>query len=245
MTLSLNPVAAFNSKVLSKLQNISIPYKGAPRLKTNFIAVSSQLWLHSRRNIKENRGNLVHLAADSNHVATDPTSNDSKNVESIIFDNQFSAAKSVTLNSQLETSANNEPVPQISEASDGLQGPNVKQKESSSPDVQPTLKRSPLTAREKLRAARVLSRYTESKPSKSDMGMGSKVLDALRESDRGKKRSGLPEAPSNLFDDSKRGLPKQGWTFQFPGGEHFLSLRLNHMLVEEWNKQLNPQIGVS
>ncbi|KAJ7963946.1 Differentiation-associated protein 1, putative isoform 1 [Quillaja saponaria] len=77
-------------------------------------------------------------------------------------------------------------------------------------------KRSPLTARERVRAARVLSRYTESKSSKSNMG--STVLDALKESDRGKKRSRLPEAPTNLFDDSKRGMPKQGLTFQFPGG---------------------------
>lgn len=75
-------------------------------------------------------------------------------------------------------------------------------------------KRSPLTARERLRAARVLSRYSESKPSE----MGSKVLEALKESDGGKRRSGLPEAPTNLFDDSKRGLPKEGFTFQFPGG---------------------------
>ncbi|MED6170437.1 hypothetical protein PIB30_030861 [Stylosanthes scabra] len=78
-------------------------------------------------------------------------------------------------------------------------------------------KRSPLTARERLRAARVLHRYTESKASnKSDMG--SRVLDALKESDRGKKRSRLPEAPSDMLDDSKRGLPKPGLTFSFPGG---------------------------
>ncbi|OWM87408.1 hypothetical protein CDL15_Pgr022519 [Punica granatum] len=87
--------------------------------------------------------------------------------------------------------------------------------QSKSPQSPP--KRSPLTARERLRAARVLSRYAETKPSaKSEMG--SKVLDAIKESDRGKRKSGLPEAPTNLFDDSKRGLPKDGFTFQFPGG---------------------------
>ncbi|GAB4840811.1 hypothetical protein Ancab_021572 [Ancistrocladus abbreviatus] len=75
-------------------------------------------------------------------------------------------------------------------------------------------KRTPLTAREKLRAARVLSRYSESKATESERG--SKVLDALRESEKGKK--GLPAAPTNMFDDSKRGLPKQGLTFNFPGG---------------------------
>ncbi|XP_020599253.1 uncharacterized protein LOC110038696 [Phalaenopsis equestris] len=80
----------------------------------------------------------------------------------------------------------------------------------------PVLKTAPLPAREKLRAARVLSKYTESKPIKP--AMGSKILDALRETDKGKKRSGLPEAPTNLFDDSNRGLGQEGWKFQLPGG---------------------------
>ncbi|KAL4189766.1 hypothetical protein AMTRI_Chr08g167000 [Amborella trichopoda] len=78
-------------------------------------------------------------------------------------------------------------------------------------------KRSSLTAREKLRAARVLSRYNETKPSKRPE-MGSKVLEAIREGDKGKSRSGLPEAPTDLFDDSQRGLPKEGLTFELPGG---------------------------
>ncbi|PIN01152.1 hypothetical protein CDL12_26346 [Handroanthus impetiginosus] len=82
-----------------------------------------------------------------------------------------------------------------------------------------TVKRAPLTARERLRAARVLSRYTESKPSKdSKPQLGSRLLEALEETEKGKKRPGLPEAPTNLFDDSKRGLPKQGWTIDIPGG---------------------------
>lgn len=89
---------------------------------------------------------------------------------------------------------------------------------AASPNSQSRTKKSPLTARERLRAARVLSRYTESKESSNKSDMGSRVLDALKESDRGKKRSRLPEAPTNLFDDSKRGLPKPGFTFQFPGG---------------------------
>lgn len=83
--------------------------------------------------------------------------------------------------------------------------------------MKPGLKRMPLTAREKLRAARVLSRYTETKPSKAQLG--SKVLEALRESDKkDRKRSGLPEAPTNLFDDSKRGMPKAGLTWELPVG---------------------------
>ena len=87
----------------------------------------------------------------------------------------------------------------------------------------------PLTARERLRAARVLGKYAEpgdgarspDKDSSSKPEFGSRVLDALRETDAGgkkagrKRSSGLPEAPSNMFDDSKRGLPKGGWTFDW------------------------------
>lgn len=107
------------------------------------------------------------------------------------------------------------------------------------PEVQPgangyeksPAKKSRLTAREKLRAARVLSRYAESKPAKT--GMGSKVLDALRrESDGGKKRrSGLPQAPDNLLDDSKRGMPKQGLTFDLPGGSDLFFIALSFVLI--------------
>lgn len=80
-------------------------------------------------------------------------------------------------------------------------------------------KRSKLTAREKLRAARVRSRNSEPK-AVVKAELGSKVLEALRESDKtsGKKRSGLPEAPTNLLDDSKRGMPKKGLTFELPVG---------------------------
>lgn len=80
-------------------------------------------------------------------------------------------------------------------------------------------KRSKLTAREKLKAARVRSRDSEPKPVRKQE-LGSKVLEALRENDRitGKKRSGLPEAPTNMLDDSKRGMPPKGWTFELPVG---------------------------
>ncbi|KAK9683464.1 hypothetical protein RND81_10G142900 [Saponaria officinalis] len=81
-------------------------------------------------------------------------------------------------------------------------------------DEKATQKKAPLTARERLRAARVLSRYAEPKPAKAKMGRS--VLDALRESEKGKK--GLPQAPTNLLDDQKRGMPKAGLTFDFPGG---------------------------
>ncbi|KAF0928150.1 hypothetical protein E2562_038057 [Oryza meyeriana var. granulata] len=48
---------------------------------------------------------------------------------------------------------------------------------------------------------------------------GSRVLYTLRETDGAKKRrSRLPEAPSNMFDYSKRGLPKEGWFEALAGG---------------------------
>lgn len=97
----------------------------------------------------------------------------------------------------------------------------------SSADVQSKQKKAPLTARERLRAARVLSRYSESKPAKSEIGRS--VLDALRESEKGKK--GLPQAPTNMFDDSKRGMPKAGLTFDFPGGFDLFLIAFSFVLI--------------
>lgn len=118
-------------------------------------------------------------------------------------------------------SSNVEPVPASTDSSPtpiqsekNVAGSDQVNKITSDVDVQSTQKKVPLTARERLRAARVLSRYSDSKPSKSEMGRS--VLDALKESEKGKK--GLPQAPTNLFDDSKRGMPKKGLTFDLPGG---------------------------
>ncbi|XP_039128186.1 uncharacterized protein LOC120264441 [Dioscorea cayenensis subsp. rotundata] len=118
-------------------------------------------------------------------------------------------------NAALESSAETENTAADLELSSNVQ-PAINIAEESSPQLEkPTTKRVPLTAREKLRAARVLSKYNESKPAKVEPK--NRVLDALRESNKGK-RPGLPEAPSDLLDDKKRGLPKQGLTFNFPGG---------------------------
>ncbi|KAI3793328.1 hypothetical protein L1987_35945 [Smallanthus sonchifolius] len=90
---------------------------------------------------------------------------------------------------------------------------------SSNGDIISSPKRLKLTAREKLKAARVRNRESEPKAAKKEE-LGSKVLEVLRETDRvtGKKRSGLPEAPTNMLDDSKRGMPKKGLTFELPVG---------------------------
>ncbi|CAI0415741.1 unnamed protein product [Linum tenue] len=126
-----------------------------------------------------------------------------------------------------DTNQLNDPVPnneQLKASSGEVQPPKP------APVPQPRPKRSsPLTARERLKAARVLSRYPESKTTKPDMGK--KVLDALRESDKGKKRSRLPEAPTNMLDDAKRGMPNPGWTFDFPGGNDLLVIAFSFVFI--------------
>ncbi|EEF34071.1 conserved hypothetical protein [Ricinus communis] len=167
--------------------------------------------------VKERRRGLFLSVADSDHLAADTTDKDPDRAESSVSDNQLS-------------SVDDGPGPQTSGASNSsIVSSDMNQQKST--NLKSTPKRSPLTARERLRAARVLSRYTESKASKSEMG--SKVLDALKESDKGKgkKRSGLPEAPTNLFDDSDRGLPKEGWTFQFPGGADLFVIAVSFVLI--------------
>ncbi|CAN1165181.1 hypothetical protein LINPERPRIM_LOCUS33601 [Linum perenne] len=124
---------------------------------------------------------------------------------------------SVADSDQLATDTND--TEQLKEASSAV---------SSDQNRTPT-KRSPLTARERLKAARVLSRNAGSKPSKQ--ALGKNVIDALRESDKGRKRSRLPEAPTNMLDDSKRGLSKPGWTFDFPGGSDLLVIAFSFVFI--------------
>lgn len=175
---------------------------------------SQKVWL--RRDVKEIKRNFNLLVANTDRVETDISD---KNFTSTGSLNSSVENPSSSESSRTETddqpSAQADSVPEGSDGSNGvLTSKNLKE-DASSVTTKPALKRSPLTAREKLRAARVLSRYNnESKASKPDMG--SKLLEVLRESEKGKK--GLPEAPNNLFDDSKRGLPKPGWTFELPVG---------------------------
>ncbi|XP_042510061.1 uncharacterized protein LOC122085635 [Macadamia integrifolia] len=223
MTLSLNSVAGFQSTLQAKSHNFSRTCPGASGLKIDYITASTgrRFWFGSR--INDNRSCLVISAADGNKVATDSTNKDSRISERALPRDQSSSAEPLSISSspvtiQHDTSAQDGLGRQIpKDSSNGLQVPSdVKQIKSGASSMQSTVKRSSLTAREKLRAARVLSRYAESKPSKPELG--SKVLNAMREGDKGKKRPGLPEAPENLFDDSKRGLPKAGLTFDLPGG---------------------------
>ncbi|XVE99796.1 hypothetical protein REPUB_Repub03eG0231800 [Reevesia pubescens] len=212
MAISLNSVFGFNLKY--KYQYVSRSSVGASALEANRITFPLQMY-GSRGCIQKKRWGLCLSVADSDRLAVNSSIKGSGDAERSVSDDQVSAVNPPSLDSL--SNVDNESCPQTSEASNGsMVSSNMKQEASSSPNLESTTKKAPLTARERLRAARVLSRYADSKPSKSEMG--SKVLDAIREGDKGKKRSRLPEAPTNLFDDSKRGMPKQGLTFQFPGG---------------------------
>ncbi|KAK6270571.1 hypothetical protein POUND7_007669 [Theobroma cacao] len=218
----------------AKYQHASRSSAGASALKANPITFPLQIY-GSRGHIQQKRWGLCLSVADSDRLAANSSVKGSGDAERPVSDNQVAALKPTLLDSPrgnglLETNADNESPSETSETSNGsMVSSNLKQEAPLSPGLQSTTKKAPLTAKERLRAARVLSRYAESKPSKSEMG--SKVLDALRESDKGKKRSRLPEAPTNLFDDSKRGLPKQGLTFQFPGGSDLFLIIFSFVFI--------------
>ncbi|MCL7044534.1 hypothetical protein MKW94_008362 [Papaver nudicaule] len=214
MTMSFNSVATgFNSsKLQAKDWTLARPYGGGSTLKTEYVTASSGLCFGSRKGIKHGRFGLILSASNSNQVAADTTDKGASNSEKDHAKDQLLAANSLAENIQLKSSAKDEQSPQTTGLSNGSA------KETTTSAKSP--KRSSLAAREKLRAARVLSRnVADSKPSKKSV-LGSSVLDALREGDResGKKRMGLPEAPSNMLDDSRRGMPKQGLTWDLPGG---------------------------
>uniref|UniRef100_A0A5B6YUY6 Uncharacterized protein n=1 Tax=Davidia involucrata TaxID=16924 RepID=A0A5B6YUY6_DAVIN len=214
MAVSLNSVVGFNSTLQAEYHNVSRSGIRTSALKVNRFTYPLGM-VGLRRIIKDKKWGLCLLVADGDRVATDTSDTGSGNAERAFSDGpsavNLPSLDSQTRNSQFQTSAEAELQPQTPKVSNGsIVSSDLKQDAKFSP------KRSRLTAREKLRAARVLSRNTESKASKSELG--SKVWEAMRESDRGKKRSGLPEAPTNLFDDSKRGMPKKGLTFELPGG---------------------------
>lgn len=216
MAVSLNSVVGFNSTLRTKYQHVSKPSNGAPLLRA--ISFTSSLEIYGSRKTKIKR--RLHSISNSDLVATDDKG--SGNAERQLSDNQFSAVHSSSSDSsagssQFQASSTDKLGSQTPEDATGSRvSSDTKPNKLSSPELQSKRKGSPLTAREKLRAARVLSR--DSKPKASKAKLGNSVIDALRESDRGKKRSGLPEAPTNLLDDSKRGMPKSGLTFDFPGG---------------------------
>ncbi|XP_052199403.1 uncharacterized protein LOC127806261 [Diospyros lotus] len=218
MAVSLNSILVFNST--GRYQHGPSSGLGIPLLKASHFTSRSGL-VGLRRFRRDSKGGLCLSVADKDHVATSTSNKDSGNAERLESDDYPSevalpSVDSLAEKNQTQTSAQTESGTQTVEHFNGSVVSPLAKPETASVNTESGLRRSPLTAREKLRAARVLSRYSESKPTKSELG--SKVLEALRESDRGKKKSGLPEAPTNMFDDRKRGMPKQGLTFEFPGG---------------------------
>ncbi|TXG50061.1 hypothetical protein EZV62_025936 [Acer yangbiense] len=171
--------------------------------------------------------------ADSNRLATNTSNGGSGDSVRSFSNNQVSAVNVSSLDSPSgnippQTNVDGSGI-QTPEATNGLVSSDPKPNISSSSSSQSPTKRSSLTARERLRAARVRSRDNELKASKSDMS--SRVLAASRASDGRKKRSGLPEAPTNIFDDSKRGMPKPGLTFQFPGGNDLFVIIFSFVFI--------------
>ncbi len=115
-------------------------------------------------------GQLRLFVAESDRITTNIDTDSSGNSEKLIPPLDAENNKNLATSSR---STMSEPISEDTNTS------------ASSPNVQN--KRAPLTAREKLRAARVLSRYNETKGTATKAAMGSKLLDALKESDKGKK----------------------------------------------------------
>ncbi|KAI9156096.1 hypothetical protein LWI28_000414 [Acer negundo] len=210
--VSLNSIVGFNSTHVSRSSVRAAAPKAVPF--TSPLSI-----LTSRRSVKKRRLGLCLSVADSDRLATNTSNEGSGDSVRSISNNQVLAVNVSSLDSPSgnippQTTVDGSGI-QTPEATNGLVSSDPKPNISSSSSSQSPTKRSSLTAREKLRAARVRSRDNELKVSKSDMS--SRVLAASRASDGRKKRSGLPEAPTNIFDDSKRGMPKPGLTFQFPG----------------------------
>ncbi|XP_073020241.1 uncharacterized protein [Primulina eburnea] len=189
-------------------------------LKTTFVSSASSM-IGSRKFQNGKRSKFYLLVAEGDQVSISTNENDSETMEESYSSNGSSKNPAFVNSSATEEEARPVDKPGLtdqifedSKSSIGSKNLNLDTSESKSNS---TVKGSPLTARERLRAARVLSRYTEPKPPK--LGLGSKLLEALQESDKGKKRPGLPQAPTNMLDDSKRGLPKGDWTINIiPGG---------------------------
>ncbi|XP_057804633.1 uncharacterized protein LOC131020020 [Salvia miltiorrhiza] len=201
MAVSLNSVIGFNPT--TNYQQGRRDNAGVSLLKIS--SLSGPVGLRQCTRGTRTRFHLV--AAGGDNVATETSVTDSKPIEP--------PDSASDVNPSTESDKTEEPNGAISSTDVGKPSSNVK--------------RASLTARERLRAARVLSRYTDSKPAKPMLG--SRLLDALQQSDKGKKRPGLPEAPTNMLDDSKRGMPKEGWTIELPGGMDVFFIILSFVLI--------------
>ncbi|CAK8566467.1 unnamed protein product [Lathyrus sativus] len=209
MVLSLNPIITFSST--TKLET---KYHDASRYPKVTQIMPSLVTSRTRMFVKEKRFGRCFSVANSDQLSANASNKD-----------PGSAA-----NDQLPST--NPPVGVDSE-SQTPEGSNGSLGSAASPNSKSVITRSSQKLRERIKAARVLNLSKEPKPKASKSDMGSSVLEAFRESDKGKKkrRSGLPEAPGNLFDDSKRGMPKSGLTFDFPGGSDLFFIIFSFVFI--------------
>ncbi|KAL4576130.1 hypothetical protein LXL04_012219 [Taraxacum kok-saghyz] len=212
MVISLNSFVGFTSTVNTQGNHQNVPRvcKGASILKASHFPSPSTSHIFSKPTHTRNQRPLS--VTNGDRITTETTEKTSETTK-----------VSISINQSPPTSET-DPIKNTPDPSNG----------STLSPSEP--KRSKLTAREKLKAARVRSRSSEPKPKPvkvKKLQMGSQVLEALRESDRvsGKMRSGLPEAPTNLFDDSKRGMPKKGLTFELPVGWDVFLIILSVVLI--------------
>ncbi|KAH6769085.1 transmembrane protein [Perilla frutescens var. frutescens] len=226
MAVSLNSVISFNPNTnyqQGRRDNVGVLLQKIPCITS----LSGPVGLRQSTAGKKSRSYLI--AAGGDNVATETTDKDSKSVEgSYSIDGPSDNVSDVT-SSEINDKIQSSVASPVSEASNGAISSTDVNQEASAAKSSSTVKRAPLTARERLRAARVLNRYTDTKPTKA--ALGSRLLDALQESDKGKRRPGLPQAPMNLFDDSKRGMPKQGLTFDLPGGMDAFFIAVSFVLI--------------
>lgn len=220
MAVSMNSVIGFNPLLQARYQlPTTANTKALPLKIPSVTSPSSMIGSRKFRNGKRSRFYL--FISEGDQVAISTNENDPKTMEESYSNN--GSSKNPTFVNSSATEEETRPVDKpgltdqiFEDSKSSLDSKNLIQDTPESKSNL-TMKGSPLTARERLRAARVMSRYTETKPSKPELG--SKLLEALQETDKGKKRPGLPQAPTNLFDDSKRGLSKGGWSINIiPGG---------------------------
>ncbi|KAK2388066.1 hypothetical protein QL285_061783 [Trifolium repens] len=219
MAISLNPIINFSStKLETKYHDASRYSVGAsfPKATQNtpFFVTST-----TRMFVKEKRFGKCFSVANSDQLSADASKKDIDSATNSPVNDQLKSTNPPDETSKLQAQVNAEQTPEGSNGS------------VASPKSQSVTTRSSQKVRERIKAARVLNQSKEPKISKPDIG--SSVLAAFREGDKGKKkrRSGLPEAPGNLFDDRKRGMPKAGLTFDFPGGNDLFLIIFSFVFI--------------
>ncbi|GAU36983.1 hypothetical protein TSUD_150190 [Trifolium subterraneum] len=220
MAISLNPIINFTStKLETKYHDASRYSVGASFPKatqsTPFFVTST-----TRMFVKEKRFGKCFSVANSDQLSADASKKDI----------DIDSAKNSPVNDELKSTNPPDETSKLQAQVNAEQTPEGSNGSVASPKSQSVTTRSSQKVRERIKAARVLNQSKEPKISKPDIG--SSVLAAFREGDKGKKkrRSGLPEAPGNLFDDRKRGMPKAG-------GESFDSEDMSKTGTRKWSRK--------